>query len=156
MAADPMLTAVTDLSQQLSELAARVKALESGSNNGAGESGRYQPIPAPQLWRRLHGQNDSQRKELTQRLRSWVATVFRPGYGHLAVLLPSCWEQHELCLYVLDVLSELHSVLYLNKGRTISDLGGQAELYARLMPALADLLSREGKSCGHRMNGGLR
>ena len=53
------------------------------------------------------------REEAIGKLRAWVEQVYRPGYGHLAASLGDCWDQHPLCLYILDWLSELWSVLYL-------------------------------------------
>ena len=41
-----------------------------------------------------------------------------PGYGHLAATLGPCWAAHDLCLYGLDILAELWSVLYLQPRRT--------------------------------------
>ena len=43
----------------------------------------------------------------------WVDQVYRPGYGHLAATLGPCWAAHDLCLYGLDILAALWSVLYL-------------------------------------------
>ena len=40
----------------------------------------YKPIPAPRWWQ-LQGR---ERADAITRLRAWVETVFRPGYGHLA------------------------------------------------------------------------
>ena len=57
--------------------------------------------------------------------------------------------QHTFCLTVLDVASELHSVLYLQATRNQGLLAGQAELLTRLMPALAALMAAEGTSCPH-------
>ena len=49
---------------------------------------------------------------------AWVEQVYRPGYGHLAATLAPCWSSHDLCLYGLDILSDLWSVLYLQPERT--------------------------------------
>ena len=92
--------------------------------------------------------------EAVGKLRAWVEQVYRPGYGHLAAGLGECWDRHPLCLYVLDWLSELWSVLYLAPRRTQAVLAGQAEWHARLLPAAADLLARETRSCpGHSGHG---
>ena len=77
------------------------------------------------------------------RLRGWVEHVYRPGYGHLAAGLADCWDQHPLCLYLLDWLSELWSVLYLRPARTAGTLAGQAEWHTRLLPAAASQLAQE-------------
>ena len=87
--------------------------------------------------------DDPGRGEAIARLRSWVERVYRPGYGHLAAGLGECWEQHPLCLYILDWLSELWSVLYLAPARTQATLAGQAEWHTRLLTAAAEQLARE-------------
>ena len=58
------------------------------------------------------------RPEPIARLHAWVEQVYRPGYGHLAATLAPCWSSHDLCLYGLDILSDLWSVLYLQPERT--------------------------------------
>jgi hypothetical protein len=78
-----------------------------------------------------------------------VEQVYRPGYGHLAASLGECWEQHPLCLYILDWLSELWSVLYLAPARTAGTLAGQAEWHTRLLAAAAEQLARETRGCTH-------
>ncbi len=75
--------------------------------------------------------------------------VYQPGYGHLAATLGSCWEAHDLCLYGLDILADLWSVLYLRPRRTPGVLSAQAEYQARILPALADQLRLETSHCGH-------
>ena len=77
--------------------------------------------------------------------------VYRPGYGHLAVLGP-CWPQHQLCLYGLDILRRLWSALYLDPDPASGTelLSAQAEYQARIFPAIAAQLAAETTSCGHR------
>ena len=67
------------------------------------------PCRAPRWWKITGPERDA----ALDRLRAWVSHVYRPSYGQLAALLPACWEEHPLCLYILDWLSELWSVLYL-------------------------------------------
>jgi hypothetical protein len=83
-------------------------------------------------------------------LRDWVECVYRPGYGHLAVLGP-CWPQHQLCLYGLDILRRLWSALYLHPdpGSGPDLLSAQAEYQARILPAIAAQLATETTNCGH-------
>ena len=83
------------------------------------------------------------------RLRGWVEQVYRPGYGHLAAALGPCWAAHDLCLYGLDILAGLWSVLYLQPGRDARLLSAQAEYQARILPALAAQLALETTRCGH-------
>ena len=105
----------------------------------------YHPEPAPEWW----NLPADRRAEPTARLRAWVEQVYQPGYGHLAAALAGCWEQHPLCLYTLDWLSELWSVLYLDPCRTPGTLAGQAEWQIRLLTAAADQMTREITRCGH-------
>ena len=105
----------------------------------------YQPEAAPAWW-----QLDPQdRQAPIARLRAWVEQVYRPGYGHLAATLGPCWQAHDLCLYGLDILAGLWSVLYLQPQRTAGLLSAQAEYQARLLPALAAQLMTETTRCGH-------
>ena len=54
-----------------------------------------------------------------------------------------------LCLYVLDILSQLWCALYLQPVRGTSLLSAQAEYQARILPALAAQLVTETTSCSH-------
>ena len=138
---DAALASVADLDRQVTGLTARLAGLTAASQDRAG----YQPAAAPRLW-----QPESEAHETTAaRLRAWVREVYRPGYGHLAAGLGGCWDQHPLCLYVLDWLSELWSVLYLQPARTPAALAGQAEWHTRLLPAAAALLAAETRRCPH-------
>jgi hypothetical protein len=132
------LAALDGLGRRLAELAAPATA---DGDQAAG----YRPAAAPRWWKPA----DPGREDAVARLRSWVEQVFRPGYGHLAAGLGECWEQHPLCLYVLDWLSELWSVLYLAQARTAGTLAGQAEWHARLLTAAAEQLARETRGCRH-------
>ena len=103
--------------------------------------------PVPKWWKLPA----DQRREPLSRLRAWVEQVYRPGYGHLAAALGPCWEAHDLCLYGLDIASDLWSVLYLQPERTPRTLSAQAEYQARILPALAAQLTTETTRCGHTL-----
>ena len=75
--------------------------------------------------------------------------VYRPGYGHLAASLGPCWDQHDLCLYGLDIAAELWSVLYLQPSRSAALVSAQSEYQARILPVLAEQLRIETNRCGH-------
>ena len=141
------LASVEALKDTVHELAHRLDALFPGEDAGGAF---YRPIPAPRFWQ-LDG---TDRDLAVGRLRSWVADVYRPVFGHLAQKLPTCWEQHTFCLTVLDVASELHAVLYLQATRNQGLLAGQAELLTRLMPALAALMAAEVARCPHTPTSG--
>jgi hypothetical protein len=134
----------------LDSLESRIAALAQQAGDGKAasdgdESRAYEPATAPRWWK-LDG---PERDQAIAKLRAWVEQVYRPGYGHLASGLGECWERHPLCLYVLDWLSELWSVLYLRPGRTAGTLAGQAEWHTRLLTAAAEQLGRETKGCRH-------
>jgi hypothetical protein len=136
------VSSVDALKDTVAELASRLADLyPDGSSGGA----FYTPIPTPRFWQ-LDGRD---REQAVSRLRAWVRDVYAPTFGHLAARLPVCWEQHTFCLTVLDVASELHSVLYLQATRNQGLLAGQAELLTRLMPALAGLMAAEAARCPH-------
>ena len=105
----------------------------------------YHPEPAPAWWKLTA----DDRQEPVTRLRAWVEQVYRPGYGYLAAGLGPCWPSHDLCLYGLDILSELWSVLYLRPARSPGLVSAQAEYQARILPVLAEQLRNETNRCGH-------
>ncbi|HEY6315527.1 MAG TPA: hypothetical protein VIY52_32630 [Streptosporangiaceae bacterium] len=119
----------------------RLTATRQADPDGDG----YCPEPTPAWWK-LTGDH---RQEPIARLRAWVEQVYRPGYGHLADGLGPCWDQHDLCLYGLDIASELWSVLYLQPARSPGLVSAQAEYQARILPALAEQLRHETNTCGH-------
>jgi hypothetical protein len=129
------------------EHAAALTRLTATSQTGAHSDG-YHPEPAPAWWKLAA----ADRQEPIARLRAWVEQVYRPGYGHLAAALGPCWDQHDLCLYGLDIASELWSVLYLEPARSPALVSAQAEYQARILPALADQLRIETNRCGHPRN----
>jgi hypothetical protein len=135
------------LDEQVAALAARLTGAgpHTGGVGEEGEGRGYRPSPAPPWWK-PHGTG---RDEAVTKLAGWVEQVYRPGYGHLAASLGECWDQHPLCLYILDWLSELWSVLYLAPSRTQGTLAGQAEWHARLLTAAAEQLARETRGCRH-------
>jgi hypothetical protein len=138
-----VLAGLDGLDRQVADLAAKIDADAPADSDRNGPT--YRPPPAPKFWK-LDGPS---RDQAIGKLRAWVDQVYRPGYGHLATSLGDCWEQHPLCLYILDWLSELWSVLYLAPGRTPGTLAGQAEWHTRLLAAAAEQLARETGSCAH-------
>ena len=137
-----ILAGLIGLDVQVAGLAARLDEIVPGDD---GELAVYQPPASPRFWK-LDGQA---RQDAITKLRAWVDQVYRPGYGHLSAALGGCWEQHPLCLYALDWLSELWSVLYLQPRRTTGTLAGQAEWQTRLLTAAAEQMTRETSRCEH-------
>lgn len=143
-----VLDSIKGLDQQVAALAAQLTDLAThGPGRGDGlDTDSYRPAPTPRWWK-LQGE---ERERALARLRAWVEQVYRPSYGHLSAALGPCWEQHPLCLYGLDWLMELWSVLYLTDGRNAPALASQAEWQTRLLPALAEQMYLETTRCGHR------
>lgn len=135
------------LGRAVEEHAAALARLTAPSQTDADPEG-YRPEPAPAWWKLAA----DGRQDPIARLRAWVEQVYRPGYGHLAAGLGPCWPAHDLCLYGLDVASELWSVLYLQLARSPALISAQAEYQARILPALADQLRIETNTCGHPRN----
>jgi hypothetical protein len=148
-------------SEQIAGLAALARAMDAhiaalashlgpitpgtADSSGGDGTGSYIPVPSPRWWQ-LTGQD---REQAISRLRAWVDEVHRPGYGRLAAALGPCWDQHPLCLYALDILAELWSVLHLGSTRTPALLSAQAEYQARILPALAEQMTTETTRCPH-------
>jgi len=139
-----IVTSLDGLDRQVAELAAQIVEF-ADEDGGEQKSARYQPVPCPRWWK-LAG---VEREAALDRLRAWVDQIYRPSYGELAAALPACWEQHPLCLYMLDWLSELWSVLYLSSNRTSGTLTAQGEWQTRLLPAAADQMAHEANGCPH-------
>jgi hypothetical protein len=129
--------------------AADAKAGKPAKDAKAGKPAKddegYKPIRAPQWWQQRSGE----RGNAVERLRSWVETVYRPGYGHLAAKLGPCWPQHDLCLYLLDWLSEMHAFLYQDGDRGWGMLTGQAEWHTRFLLSAVAQMEEETHSCDH-------
>lgn len=141
-----VLASLDALERQVSGLTGRLAALAAPDREDDADDGRrYQPVAPPRWWK----VTGSERESSLDRLRAWVAHIYRPSYGQLAALLPSCWEEHPLCLNALDWLSELWSVLYLTAERTPEILAAQAEWQTRLLPAAADQMAIEADGCQH-------
>ncbi len=137
----------TALGRVIQEHAAALTRLTATRQTDPDPDG-YHPESAPAWWKLVA----ADRQESIARLRAWVEQVYRPGYGHLAAALGPCWDQHDLCLYGLDIASELWSVLYLQPARSPALVCAQAEYQARILPALADQLRLETNRCGHPRN----
>ena len=140
------LTQLTDLVTAIGDTlrehqAALEKLAEAPDTNPDG----YRPELPPAWWKLAA----ADRAEPIARLQGWVEQIYRPGYGHLAATLAPCWTSHDLCLYGVDILSDLWSVLYLQPERTPRTLSAQAEYQARILPALAAQLTAETTRCGH-------
>jgi hypothetical protein len=129
--------------ERIDELAAAAAAWSAGG--GEGNAKGYRPVPSRRWWEL----DATTRAEAVARLESWVDVVLRPGYGHLADKLGPCWPQHDLCLYLLDWLSEMHTFLYQEGGRPMIALATQAEWHVHLLPFAMQQMEEETRSCDH-------
>jgi hypothetical protein len=132
------------LDRQVASILGRLPGPEGDSEEN------HRPRPAPAWWKLA----DDERRAAVAELRDWAERVYRPGYGHLAATLGECWAQHDLCLYALDIASQLWCALYLQPARTTSLLSAQAEYQVRILPAIAAQLAAETRTCGHAPAGG--
>jgi hypothetical protein len=142
-----VLTSLAALDERVAALAERFAEIR-GTETGD-QGGRPRRPEPPARWWKLHGPD---RDQALDTLRAWVEQVYRPGYGKLAAALGPCWDQHTLCLYGLDIVSQLWSVLYLPAARTTAILSFQAEFQARILPAIAGQLAAETTRCNHTRN----
>ena len=141
-----ILGSLDGLDQQVAALTAKLTDLvPARAPREDGDDDSYQPAPTARWWK-LTG---DEREQALARLRAWVEQIYRPGFGHLAAALGPCWDQHPLCLYGLDWLMELWSLLYLAPDRTTATVASQAEWQTRLLPALAEQMYLETTRCQH-------
>ena len=157
MPPDPIAAILDQLAAHHEQLALLSRAVQDLQRTSATLTDRdaedHLANPIPKWWKLPA----DQRREPLSRLRAWVEQVYRPGYGHLGATLGPCWEAHDLCLYGLDILAELWSVLYLQDQRSAGLLSAQAEYQARILPALSGQFMAETTGCGHAGRpGGIR
>jgi hypothetical protein len=139
------------LDRRVTELTRRLTGDDGDQRDDhGGNDGGYQPRPAPAWWKLP----SDERRAPTAELRDWVEHVYRPGYGHLAASLSPCWPEHDLCLYGLDIASQLWCALYLQPARSTALLSAQAEYQVRVLPALAAQLAAETARCDRHPAGG--
>ncbi len=137
---------IADLARLASTLDRDIAALAAQVGRGSSDDADvHSPAPSRRWWK-LSGED---RDQAIGALRAWVDEVYRPGYGQLSASLGPCWDQHVLCLYALDILAELWSVLYLPGQRSPAVLSAQAEYQARILPAVADQMTAETSRCRH-------
>ena len=153
---DTQVGAISGAAQQVTEVTALARHLDQritvlglrmdhANLTGSGDL-PYPPAPS-RRWAELAGKD---RDEAITGLTAWVDQVYRPGYGQLAATLGPCWHQHALCLYAIDILAELWTLLYQPGDRSPGTLTAQAEYQARILPALAEQTAIETRRCAHR------
>lgn len=140
-----IVDALDGLDSQVAVIARRLTELADTGDYDQDDPSYYRPVAPPRWWKLTGAEHDA----ALDRLRAWVEQIYRPGYGKMAAALPPCWEHHPLCLYMLDWLSELWSVLYLRPERTGGTLAAQGEWQTRLLPAAAEQMAYEATGCQH-------
>ena len=115
-----------------------------------GPAAGYQVNPGPPWWQ----PGDDRCDDAADRLRDWVAEVYRPVFGYLGTLLVGCWDQHPLCLAYLDVIHEAWCLLYLPP-RDPKMVFAQLDWLTRPLLQAAEVMARETSGCrtGHREPG---
>ena len=104
------------------------------------------PVQPNALFWRLRGE---ERDEVIADLRQWVGEVYRENFGYVSAKLPDCWTEHNLILTVVDILKELHQLLYLRPRTTARQLMSQADFFTRYLVPLAEMASADAKNCSH-------
>ena len=145
-----ILAGLSGLDQRVAVIAERLAAAEADEDENGPAA--YTPVPAVRWWKA----SPEEREEATARLAGWVEQIYRPAYGHLSAHLGRCWQSHPLCLFTLDWLSELWTVLYLQPTRSARTLAGQAEFHTRILPAAAELMALETTRCEHAAQAGIQ
>lgn len=140
-----LLEGLEDIRRDVASLRGRFNAVFPPERSDDSEF--YDPPPSIRPWEL----DEAGMAQAINYLGDWVDKIYRPTFGHIAAKLPPCWNQHWLCITVIDVLSELHKVLWLQPVRLAGTLSGQAEFLTRLAPALAELMAAERKGCVHEL-----
>jgi hypothetical protein len=141
-----ILDGLAEVKAEVASLRGRVNLVFPPERNDGSEF--YDPPPSVRIWQ-LKGED---RTKVIVYLSEWVDKVFAPTFGHIARKIPPCWNEHPLCITVVDVLCELHKVLWCQPVRLAGTLSGQAEFLTRLAPALAELMAAERKGCEHELS----
>jgi hypothetical protein len=131
------------LSGEMSEVLARLSLLEGGAASEPGTR-ELRFTFAPQL--RWHELDEAGRAEAVGRVREWVDTVYRQQFPRAGDIAP-CWADHPVCVVLLDVLSEMHRVLYHGSKRSWGVVHNQAELYVRFGREITALVHDELAGC---------
>jgi hypothetical protein len=131
------------LSGEMSDVLARLSLLEDGA---AAEPQTREPRFkfAPQM--RWHELDEAGRAEAVARISAWVDTVYRQQFPRAGDIAP-CWQDHPVCVVLLDVLSQLHRALYHGTKRSWGVVHNQAELYVRFGREITALVREELAGC---------
>jgi hypothetical protein len=152
--ADGIEHKLAEVSALLSRMSAQIDTLTGAQagQDGQDEPGAgYKVHPGPPWWQ----PGDGQCADAAERLRDWVAEVYRPVFGYLGVMLADCWDRHPLCLAYLDVLHEAWCLLYIPP-RDPKMVFAQLDWLTRPLLQAAEVMAAETRPCrqhGHREPG---
>ena len=137
-----VLAQLAEQAEQISALQAQLADLQLkvALDDDKTKPGRM-PRPTPQWHRLTKAERDAELMKLRGFLRE-----FGPLYGHL-VRLGKCWPEHPLACLAIEVLGELHLLLFTADRRPPAMLYGQAEALIRVIPGLLQLAERETRQC---------
>jgi hypothetical protein len=141
-----------EVSALLSRMSAQIDDLTKAAGPSHGDpAAGYRVNPAPPWWQ----PGDDRCDDAAERLRDWVAEVYRPVFGYLGAMLADCWDQHPLCLAYLDVIHEAWCLLYIPP-RDPKMVFAQLDWLTRPLLQAAEVMAAETRPCrqrGHQQPG---
>jgi hypothetical protein len=141
-----------EVSALLSRMAGQIDDLTKTASPSPGDpAAGYQVNPGPPWWQ----PGDDRCDDAAERLRDWVAEVYRPVFGYLGSMLGDCWDQHPLCLAYLDVIHEAWCLLYIPP-RDPKMVFAQLDWLTRPLLQAAEVMAAETRPCrqrGHQQPG---
>jgi hypothetical protein len=144
--ADGIEHKLAEVSALLSRMAGQIDDLtQTASPPGDDPAAGYQVNPAPPWWQ----PGDDRCDDAAERLRDWVAEVYRSVFGYLGSMLADCWDQHPLCLAYLDTLHEAWCLLYLPP-RDPKMVFAQLDWLTRPLLQAAEVMAAETRPCRQR------
>ena len=150
--ADGIEHKLSEVSAVLSRMAGQIDDLTKAADPPpGGPAAGYQVNPGPPWWQ----PGDDRCEDAAERLRDWVAEVYRPVFGYLGAMLADCWDQHPLCLACLDVIHEAWCLLYIPP-RDPKMVFAQLDWLTRPLLQAAEVMAAETRPCrqrGHQQPG---
>jgi hypothetical protein len=145
--ADGIERKLGEVSAVLSRMAGQIDDLTktAADPSPGGPAAGYQVNPAPPWWQ----PGDDRCDDAAERLRDWVAEVYRPVFGYLGGMLAECWDQHPLCLAYLDVIHEAWCLLYIPP-RDPKMVFAQLDWLTRPLLQAAEVMAAETRPCRQR------
>ena len=149
--ADGIEARLAEAGALLARMSGQIDHLTAAQDEPGGPGAAYRVHPAAPWWQ----PGDDRCDDAAERLRDWVAEVYRPVFGYLGAMLADCWDQHPLCLACLDVIHEAWCLLYIPP-RDPKMVFAQLDWLTRPLLQAAEAMARETAGCrsgGHREPG---